>query len=157
MPKTSAGLLVYQFHQNHLQVLLVHPGGPFWKNKDEGAWSIPKGEYSDSEDPLQVALREFEEETGNNIEATNFIELEAVKQKGSKLIKAWAVEANIEQPFISSNIFEMEWPPRSGKMQQFPEVDKAGWFSISEAAVKMNAVQFQLVQQLQEKLGAKVQ
>ncbi len=149
-------MLAYRFHQQQLQVLLVHPGGPCWKNKEEGAWSIPKGEYAAGEDPLQVALREFEEETGNRIISKNFIALTSVKQKSGKQIKVWAVEADFENCFIKSNLFEMEWPPRSGRMQSFAEVDKAAWCTVSEASTKLNAALFQLVEELQNKLQAKV-
>jgi predicted NUDIX family NTP pyrophosphohydrolase len=148
MSKTSAGILAYRFHQNILQVLLVHPGGPFWKNKDAGVWSIPKGEYNVGEDPFTVALREFEEETGNTIEPLNVIPLSTVKLKSGKVISAWAIEGDFDQCFISSNTFELKWPPRSGRMQTFPEVDKAGWFTVEEAALKLNAAQVPLLHEL---------
>ena len=148
MPKRSAGILAYRFHQEQLQVLLVHPGGPFYIKKDEGAWSIPKGEYEEQEDPLTVAKREFEEETGNKITGEKFIELSPVKLKSGKMIRAWAVETDLDNPFISSNTFEMEWPPKSGKMQQFPETDKAAWFSIPDAAKKIHPAQLPLLREL---------
>lgn len=145
----SAGIVAYRYHQQQLQVLLVHPGGPFWKNKDAAAWSIPKGEYEAGEDPLTVAVREFYEETGNTIEAYNAIKLQPVKLKSGKLIDAWAVQADFAKSFISSNTFNMEWPPRSGKQQTFDEVDKAEWFTIEEAAVKLNPAQVPLIVELQ--------
>ena len=131
-----------------LLVLLVHPGGPFWKNKDDGTWSIPKGELVQGEDPLSAAKREFTEETGNIITDTIFTALEPVTIKSGKVIIAFAVNAEFEKCFISSNTFEMEWPPRSGKIQVFPEVDKAAWFSIEDAAKKINVGQLPLLNQL---------
>ncbi len=150
MKKTSAGILVYRYYSQQLQVLLVHPGGPFWKNKDAGSWSIPKGEYAEGEAPLAVALREFYEETGNEIQGSEFIELTAVKQKSGKWVKAWAVAVSFDPCFIQSNTFEMEWPPKSGKLQSFPEVDRAEYFSIEEAVIKMSEVQFSFVKELQK-------
>ena len=133
MPKSSAGIIAYRKKEGILQVLLVHPGGPFYKNKDAGAWSIPKGEYEAGEDPLEVALREFEEETGNRIINKKFITLTPVITKSRKHISAWAVEQDFDQCFIRSNEFSMEWPPRSGKQQSFAEVDAAEWFGLEEA------------------------
>jgi predicted NUDIX family NTP pyrophosphohydrolase len=148
MQKRSAGILAYRYHQQRLEVLLVHPGGPFFKNKDAGAWSIPKGEYEEGEDPLEAAKREFEEETGNVITAQDFIMLDAVKIKSGKIIVAWAVENDFEKAFVRSNFFEMEWPPKSGKKQQFAEVDKAEWFASDIAKEKINAGQIRLLEQL---------
>jgi predicted NUDIX family NTP pyrophosphohydrolase len=154
MSKRSAGIIAFRRNANEeQQVLLVHPGGPFFRNKDAGVWSIPKGEYEEGEDPLTVAKREFKEETGNEIAGEAFIELTPVKIKSGKVIYAWAIEAEFEECFISSNAFEMEWPPRSGKKQSFPEVDKAAWFTIDEARIKMNAGQLALLNQLQVKLA----
>jgi predicted NUDIX family NTP pyrophosphohydrolase len=147
MPKTSAGILAYRFKAKQLQVLLVHPGGPFYKNKDDGVWSIPKGEYDETEDALTVAKKEFHEETGNTIDG-KFIPLIPVKIKSGKIINCWAVEAELEQPFISSNSFEMEWPPKSGKMQSFPETDKAEWFTINEARKKISPGQSAILDEL---------
>lgn len=144
--KQSAGILLYRFRTDVLEVFLVHPGGPFWKNKDDGAWSIPKGEYSDDEEPLAAALREFAEETGLTVTG-DFIELKAVKLKSGKMILAWAVEKDVPIS-ITSNTFEMEWPPRSGKMQSFPEVDRAAWFDIDTALVKINPGQSPLIVEL---------
>ena len=153
MSKQSAGILVYRFNQaGLLQVLLVHPGGPFFKNKDLGAWSIPKGEYEKDEDPLVVAVREFEEETGNVITGDAFIQLSPVKIKSGKVIAAWAVENDFDPCFIRSNRFTIEWPPKSGKQQQFAEVDKAGWFTMHEACLKINAGQLPLLEELEVKI-----
>jgi predicted NUDIX family NTP pyrophosphohydrolase len=147
MPKQSAGVLLYRKLNNVLQVFLVHPGGPFWKNKDDGAWSIPKGEYESDEDPLAAAKREFYEETGQYIDG-EFIALKPIKQKSGKIVLAWLIEGDIDAANIRSNLFELEWPPKSGKMQPFPEVDRAGWFTVDEAKVKMNAGQVGLVEEL---------
>ncbi|WP_184542833.1 NUDIX domain-containing protein [Mucilaginibacter sp. FT3.2] len=147
MPKHSAGVLLYRKLNDVLQVFLVHPGGPFWKNKDEGAWSIPKGEYEDSEDPLEAAKREFKEETGQYIDG-RFTVLKSVKLKSGKIIDAWAMEGDIDHLQIKSNLFEMEWPPKTGKMQAFAEVDRGGWFTVDEAKVKINIAQVGLLEEL---------
>ncbi len=129
MAKISAGLLMYRRRRGVLEVFLVHPGGPFWVNKDEGSWSIPKGEYESGEDPFEVAKREFREET--SCQATGeFIPLTPRKQPGGKVITAWALEGDCDASTVNSNTFSMEWPPRSGRQQEFPEVDRAGWFTI---------------------------
>lgn len=134
-----------------LEVLLVHPGGPFWAKKDNHAWSIPKGEYTEDEDPLEAAKRELAEETG--IKATgNFTPLTPVKQKGGKIVMAWALEKDIDPSIIKSNSFSMEWPPRSGIQKTFPEIDKAAWFTVEEAKNKMIEAQFALVEELAKKL-----
>jgi len=146
MNKKSAGILLYRFSDKKLQVMLVHPGGPFWKNKDAGAWSIPKGEFTD-EEPLTAAIREFMEETGMTIDG-KFISLSTVKQKSGKLIFAFALEHDIDVEKIRSNTFELEWPPKSGKKNQFPEIDKAAWFSPDEASVKINTAQAGLIDEL---------
>lgn len=136
MPKKSAGLLMYRRRDGALEVFLVHPGGPFWQNKDAGSWSIPKGEYAPGEDPLEAAKREFQEETG--FEASGkFIPLTPRKQPSGKIISAWAFEGDGDASGIKSNTFSMEWPPRSGRQQEFPEVDRAGWFSIPAAGEKI--------------------
>lgn len=142
----SAGILLYRLRDDQLQVLLVHPGGPFWKNKDDGAWTIPKGEFTD-EAPLAAAKREFEEETGMKVSG-KFIELAPVKQKSGKWIHAWAVEGNMDVTSIHSNTFEMEWRPKSGKQQSFPEIDKAAWFTVPEAKQKINAAQVALLEEI---------
>ena len=147
MPNQSAGILLYRKTNNHLQVFLVHPGGPFFKNKDQGAWSIPKGEFSDDEEALLAAKREFEEETGQAIDG-NFIPLNPVKLKSGKKVYAWAVEGDINHETIFSNLFEMEWPPKSGKKQSFPEIDRAGWFEVDEAKLKINTAQAAFIEEL---------
>jgi len=149
MAKQSAGVLLFRMKREQLEVFLVHPGGPFWIKKDAGAWSIPKGEIETGEEALQVAKREFKEETGQEIEGS-FSELQPVKQKAGKIIKAWAVEGDIDENTIVSNTFEIEWPPGSGKKKIFPEVDKAQWFSLTEASEKINPGQLPLIEELQQ-------
>jgi predicted NUDIX family NTP pyrophosphohydrolase len=151
--RKSAGILLYRVRNQALEVLLVHPGGPFWKNKEVGAWSIPKGEFTDEEDPLEAALRELEEETGMPVKRSTCIPLTPVKQKGGKLILAWAMKGNLDTTKINSNSFEMEWPPKSGKMQTFQEVDKADWFTIPAAKEKINPAQAALLDELAEVTG----
>ena len=148
--KTSAGLLLYRKSKNMLEVFLVHPGGPFWKNKDAGVWSIPKGELNEKEEPLQAAIREFYEETGIAVSG-GFMQLQPIVQKSGKTVLAWAIEKNIDAATINSNNFEVEWPPRSGKLQSFPEVDRGEWFLISEAKKKINVAQVSLLTELEEK------
>jgi predicted NUDIX family NTP pyrophosphohydrolase len=145
--KTSAGILLYRFKETQLEFFLVHPGGPFWKNKDEGAWSIPKGEYEIGENPLEAAKREFEEETEQKIEGY-FVPLEPVKLKSGKTIFAWAVEGDIDQHHIVSNVIEIPWPPKSGKMLKIPEVDRGDWFDEVTAMIKINPAQANLLEQL---------
>jgi predicted NUDIX family NTP pyrophosphohydrolase len=147
MTKQSAGILLYRFSDNQLQVFLIHPGGPFFRNKDAGNWSVPKGEFLDDEDPLDAAKREFWEETGRPING-KFILLEPIIQKAGKKVYAWAVEGDIDHENIVSNLFEMEWPPRSGKKQTFPEVDKAGWFDVEEGKAKINSAQIGFIEEL---------
>ncbi len=151
MAKTTAGILPYRKREGTWEVFLVHPGGPFWKNKDRHAWSVGKGEPEEGEDLFHAAQREFREETGLDIEG-DFIRLEPVKQPGGKVVHAWAVEADLDTSVIKSNNFRMEWPPKSGKMQEFPEVDKAGWFPLEEAKEKIHKGQVPLLEQLAEKL-----
>lgn len=156
MSKRSAGILLYRFQNGTLQVLLVHPGGPFWVKKDNGAWSIPKGEIEENENPFAAAKREAFEETGINLEtinASSLIELNPVKIKSGKIILTWAAEGNFDANKIKSNLFEIEWPPRSGLQQQFPEVNKAGWFSIEEAKSKVSNGQVSILEELAEKIG----
>ena len=145
-------MLVYRMRDEDVDVFLVHPGGPFWAKKDAGAWSIPKGEF-ETEQPLVAAMREFEEETGLKISG-DFIELKPVKQKGGKIVYAWAVEADFDASDIQSNMFKLEWPPKSGVMRDYPEVDRAGWFDLETAKLKMLASQAGLIEQLQEFLSA---
>ena len=147
MAKQSAGILLYRKNGAKLEVFLVHPGGPFFKNKDVGSWSIPKGEFLDDEDALAAAKREFEEETGQPVDGV-FIPLDPVTLKSGKLIYAWAVEGDIDHETVVSNAFEIEWPPKSGKKQSFPEIDRAGWFSIEKAKEKINAGQLGLIENL---------
>ena len=145
--KQSAGILLFKKVGAEIQVLLAHPGGPFWKNKDLGAWSIPKGEFTVEEKPFDAAIREFEEETGIKLKG-NFIELQPVKIKSGKTIYAWALEKDIEASQIKSNTFEMEWPPKSGRFINVPEIDKVEWFTIDIAMEKINAGQSDLILQL---------
>jgi len=136
MPKRSAGLLLYRLTGGEVEVFLVHPGGPYWAKKNKGAWSIPKGEIDEGEDPLSAARREFKEETGVWPEG-EAIPLGTVRQPGGKLVTAFAVEGDLDADTIRSNTFTMEWPPRSGRMRAFPEVDRAGWFGKEEAERKI--------------------
>src|SRR5436190_1301074 len=136
MPKRSAGILMFRRGAQGLEVLLVRPGGPFWAKKDLGAWSLPKGEYSDAEEALSVARREFEEETGTRLEGA-FLPLGEVVQGGRKIVTAFALEGDLDPASLRSNAFELEWPPRSGRRQSFPEIDRAQWFSPAEAAEKI--------------------
>jgi predicted NUDIX family NTP pyrophosphohydrolase len=152
MARQSAGILLYRLNNKNLEVFLVHPGGPFWKNKDEGAWSIPKGEFGDKEDALDAAIREMEEETGYRIE-DKCTPLSTVKQKSGKIIHAWACRGDVDPAKIRSNEFEMEWPPRSGKKTKFPEVDKAAWFDSDTAKKKINPGQVNLITELESKIG----
>lgn len=150
--RQSAGILLFRKIFTKPEVFLVHPGGPFWKNKDEGAWSIPKGEFEDDENSLDAAKREFFEETGIKLSG-EFVELRPVKLKSGKKVFAWAIEKDINAENIISNNFEMEWPPHSGKLQSFPEVDKGEWFSIEKAKGKINVMQIGLLEQLQQILS----
>jgi predicted NUDIX family NTP pyrophosphohydrolase len=150
--KTSAGIVLYRRKDNFIEVFLVHPGGPFWKGKDKGAWSIPKGEFTREEDALTVAKREFQEETGQSVQG-DFQELKPIQQKGGKMVYAWAVEGDVDADNIVSNTFKQEWPYKSGKWIIIPEVDKAGWFSVEEAREKMNAAQVAFVEELIGRLG----
>ena len=136
MAKRSAGLLMYRWRHSHLEVFLVHPGGPFWAKKDLGAWSICKGEYADGEAPLEAAIREFQEETGFAAQG-EFLELGTVQQLGGKIVSAWAFEGDCDPRDLISNRCQVEWPPRSGRMIEIPEVDRGGWFSISEASERI--------------------
>ena len=136
----SAGGLLYRLGPG-LEVLLVHPGGPFWKNKDEGAWSITKGEVAPGEDPRGRALIEFAEETGSDLRDADLRELGEIRQKGGKVVVAFAAEGDLDAGATVSNTFELEWPPRSGRRQEFPEVDRAEWFALDEARRRINAAQ----------------
>ena len=145
--KKSAGILPYRKSAGEVEVFLVHPGGPFWKNKDEHAWSVAKGELSDDEVPFNAALREFNEETGF-MASGNFLELAPVKQPGGKLVFVWAVEADYDPASIRSNTFSLQWPPRSGKLIDVPEIDKAAWFPLSIARQKIHKGQLPVLLQL---------
>jgi predicted NUDIX family NTP pyrophosphohydrolase len=147
MPATSAGLLVHRGTADDLEVFLVHPGGPYWARKDLGAWSIPKGEISPDEDPLLAARREFEEETGSAVDGPT-IALGEIRQAGGKRVLAWAVRGDLDAAQIRSNTFEIEWPPRSGRMCAFPEVDRAAWFAIDEARRRILPSQAPLLDRL---------
>jgi predicted NUDIX family NTP pyrophosphohydrolase len=153
MPKRSAGILLFKRSGPGLMLLLVHPGGPFWARKDAGAWSIPKGEYAQGEDPFAVAVREFEEETGLRA-AGESRALGEVTQAGGKIVTAWAIEGDFDPAALKSNRFEIEWPPRSGRRQSFPEVDRAEWFDVSEARRKILPAQRAFIDRLSGALGS---
>lgn len=155
MAARSAGLLLYRAPTGGLEVFLVHPGGPFWKNKDDGAWTIPKGEIAASEDPLATARREFREETGLDPDAllrpgAGYVDLGEIQQKGGKRVRCWAIEGDADPAAIRSNTFEIEWPPRSGRRRAFPEVDRAAWFDLAQARRKINAAQVELLDRLSQ-------
>jgi predicted NUDIX family NTP pyrophosphohydrolase len=152
MPKRSAGILLYRRRTGGPEVLLVHPGGPFWAKKDLGAWSIPKGEYEVGEDPRACALREFEEELGATPPDGDIVALGSAKQAGGKLVTAWAVEGDIDPASVRSNTFTLEWPPRSGIEREFPEIDRAQWFSVPEARRRINPAQAVFVDRLADGL-----
>jgi len=150
--KRSAGILLHRRSgDGALEVLLVHPGGPFWAKKDLGAWSIPKGEHEDGEDARAAALREFEEELGSPAVEGELVDLGEVRQKSGKVVTAWALEGDIDADAIRSNTFEMEWPPRSGRMREFPEVDRAAWFGLDEARERILPAQAPLLDRLAER------
>jgi predicted NUDIX family NTP pyrophosphohydrolase len=153
MRKASAGLLLYRHAAGGLEVLLVHPGGPYWARKDIGAWSIPKGEIEPGEEALAAARREFEEETGASVEGT-FLLLPSVKLRSGKVVHAWAIEADFDAAGLRSNLFSMEWPPKSGQQREFPEADRAEWLSIDAARVKIHPGQAPLLDHLLARLWA---
>lgn len=152
MTKRSAGIVMFRWRERTPELLLVHPGGPFWAKKDVGAWSIPKGLFESGEDALSAAKREFEEETGCRPEG-HFLELGSFRQPGGKTIWAWAVEGECDLGTFRSNVFSMEWPPKSGRIQQFPEVDRAGWFIATEAVQKISRGQVAIIEALLAKLA----
>ena len=154
MPKESAGLLLYRKRCGSLEVFLVHPGGPFWVNKDDGAWSIPKGEFEPGEDPLEAAKREFREETGLVAEG-ECLPLKPIRQRGGKIVYAWAVHSDLDPAAVNSDSFSMEWPPGSCKMRNFPEVDRAAWFTIDVARRKILQSQLGLLEQLEQELASR--
>lgn len=155
MAKRSAGLLMYRRRKSGLEVLIVHPGGPFWAKKDLGAWSIPKGEYGEGEDPQQAAIREFEEETGfaPNVNG-EFRFLGQIRQSTAKIVSVWALEGDLDAARARSNLFSMEWPPKSGTMREFPEADRAEWVSIDTARKKLVKGQVEFLDRLVRALGA---
>jgi predicted NUDIX family NTP pyrophosphohydrolase len=148
MATRSAGILLHRDGIGGIEVLLVHPGGPFWARKDLGAWSIPKGEVDEGEDPRACALREFAEETGTRLPETALDDLGSVKLKSGKLVLAFAVAGDLDAATVRSNTFELEWPPRSGRRRQFPEIDRAEWFGLDDARAKLNPAQSELVDRL---------
>ena len=153
MPRTSAGLLLYR-RAPGLEVLLGHMGGPFWARKDEAAWSVPKGEYEAGEEAFAVALREFEEELGTPVPADHFLALGEVKQSGGKVLTVWAAEGNLDAAAAHSNTFTLEWPPRSGRIQEFPEIDRAAWMPLDQARTKLVRGQVPLLDRLLVALDA---
>jgi predicted NUDIX family NTP pyrophosphohydrolase len=148
MAKQSAGLLVYRLRSAQLEVFLVHPGGPFWARKDDGAWSIPKGELASGEEPLLAAQREFTEETGFQILGP-FVSLQAIKQAGGKIVQAFAASAELDPGKLVSNVFSLEWPPRSGQVVEFPEADRAAWFPLEAAKTKIIPAQVEFLVRLE--------
>ncbi len=152
MPKLSAALLLYRIRNRQTEVLLVHPGGPFWTKRDDGAWSIPKGEYRVGEDPLTAAYREFHEELGHAAPPGEAVELGEIRQRGGKLVRAWAISGDLEVSPVASNSFEMEWPPRSGIHTEFPEVDRAEWFDLPNARAKLLPAQTEFLDTLEARL-----
>ena len=148
MPSRSAGILLHRGAGDAVEVLLVHPGGPFWAGRDEGAWSIPKGEYAHTEEALSAARREFAEELGSPAPSGEPVELGEIRQKSGKRVRAWGLAGDLDTSSVSSNTFSMEWPPRSGQTQEFPEVDRAEWFSLGEARRRINPAQVELLDRL---------
>jgi predicted NUDIX family NTP pyrophosphohydrolase len=157
MKKQSAGIVLYCVSKNSPKVLLVHPGGPFFAKKDVGAWSIPKGEFDDPEKPLEAAKREFSEELGAPLPKGELTSLGSSRLSSGKTVYAWALQGEIDATHITSNTFKLEWPVKSGTIQEFPEVDKAAWFSLDEAMVKINKGQVPLIQTLADQLGSSLQ
>lgn len=153
MAKRSAGILLYRRAPSGIEVLLVHPGGPFWQRKDLGAWSIPKGEVGEGEDELERALRELEEETGAAPASGDLVELGSIRQRGGKVVTAWGAPGDLDPATVRSNTFELEWPPRSGMVQSFPEIDRAEWFAPEQAREKILAAQAELIDRLLSRLG----
>jgi len=149
----SAGILLYRIRAGMLEVFLVHPGGPYWQKKDAGVWSIPKGELEEGADALATAQREFREETGSEVSG-EFVPLPPLKQPSGKLVHAWAVDGDVDATSITSNTFRMEWPPRSGKQQEFPEIDRGAWFPLSAAKEKILSGQRGFLEQLEQQIDA---
>jgi predicted NUDIX family NTP pyrophosphohydrolase len=155
MAKTTAGILLYRYTKGVPEVFLVHPGGPFWIRKDVGAWSVPKGELNENEDALPGAKREFEEETSISVDG-DFIALTPVKGSNGKTICIFALQQDVDPASVKSNLFSMEWPARSGKFREFPEVDRGGWFSFDEAEVKINKYQVPILQELRQRIESRL-
>jgi predicted NUDIX family NTP pyrophosphohydrolase len=154
MARRSAGILLHRAGPGGREVLLVHPGGPFWATRDDGAWSIPKGEFDDGEEPLSAALREFEEEIGSALaHVGELTELGEVRQRNRKVVSAWAAEGDVDAAAVRSNTFEMEWPPRSGRRQSFPEIDRAEWFPLARAREKLIEAQVAFLDRLEERVS----
>ena len=156
MPKTSAGILLYRHYKQDIEVFLVHPGGPFYRKRDLGIWSIPKGEYTEEENPFDAAKREFKEETGFDLTETEKLKamyLQPIKLQSGKILSAWAIEKDVNPEELISNNFILEWPPKTGKISEFPEVDKGAWLTIPEAKEKIGQSQIPILNQLVEKLG----
>jgi predicted NUDIX family NTP pyrophosphohydrolase len=151
----SAGIVLYRRPgpDEPLEVLLVHPGGPLWARRDAGAWSVPKGEYDETEEPLRAALREFEEELGAVPPGGEPLDLGEIRQKSGKLVRAWALAGDLDVGAVSSNTFTLEWPPRSGRVREFPEIDRAEWFEVAEAKERIIPAQAELLDRLQAALG----
>jgi predicted NUDIX family NTP pyrophosphohydrolase len=152
MPKKSAGILLYRIREGKVEVLLAHPGGPLWIKKDDGYWSIPKGEFTDDEEPLEAAKREFYEETGASVSG-EFIPLKPITQKSGKLVYGFAIEGEFDVSRSMSNTFKMEWPPYSGKVEEYPEIDRAEWFDLERAKEKLTEAQHSFIDELIETLG----
>ena len=155
IPKQSAGLLMFRRHTAEFEVFLVHPGGPYWSKKDEGAWTLPKGEYEIGEEPLEAAQREFQEETGFGARAP-FFELGPIRQKSGKVVIAWAFEGDCDPSQLVSNTCQVEWPPRSGKQIEIPEVDRGAWLSLAKAALSMREEQRPLLLRLQQEIDMRI-
>jgi predicted NUDIX family NTP pyrophosphohydrolase len=153
VPRTSAGILLYRVRPAGPEVLLGHMGGPFWEKKDDGAWSIPKGEHGPDDDPLAVARREFEEELGSAIPAEELLPLGALRVTSAKVLAVWAAEGDLDATATRSNTFELEWPPRSGRVQEFPEIDRAAWFGLGEARAKLVKGQVPFLDRLRDAVG----
>ena len=153
MPRTSAGLLVFRRHAGTLEVLLAHPGGPFWRNKDLGAWGVPKGEVHEGEALLAAAQREFHEETGFTIQGP-FVPLDPIRQRGGKVVYVWAVQADVDPSSLVSATFDLEWPPRSDRIETFPEIDRAEWMALDRARDKILASQRPLLDALTRALAS---
>jgi predicted NUDIX family NTP pyrophosphohydrolase len=151
MPKKSAGILLFRRTGKYPEVFIVHPGGPFWTKKDKGAWSVPKGEFTEEEKPLAAAIREFREETGLSISG-DFIELTPVKQKSGKIVHVFAIEHDPDISILTSNTFPLEWPPKSGKIQQLPEIDRYGWFDMPAAKERLNEALSGVLEELKGRL-----